>query len=103
MDLSAQSGTLHFAKASHLSKEASPFFEDDVVRSEYEVTGGEELRVGDVTFHSGWTIHGAGANQSHSVREAVAVCFVARGAKVYSQTQRKKFEVCDLACKQSAL
>ena len=48
--------------------------------------GGEErglrggaVRAGDVSFHSGWTIHGAGPNQSASDREAIAVVYVAKG------------------------
>ena len=101
VDAPPTSGTLLFAEGSHLSGEASPSFEDADVREAYRIAGGGAVRAGDVSFHSGWTIHGAGPNQSASDREAIAVVYVAKdkAKSLYTSEQRRKYEVCDFACR----
>jgi len=97
VDTPPTAGTLLYATGSHLSPESSPSFEQEAVRAEHRVAGGGPVRAGDVCFHAGWTIHSAGPNTSAATREAVAVCFVAKGAALYSPEQRKKHEVCEFA------
>ena len=40
------------------------------------------LAAGDATFHAGWTLHRAGANETAEVREAFTIIFFADGARL---------------------
>lgn len=40
------------------------------------------LEPGDATFHSGWTLHRAGANATNRMREAITVIYFGDGARV---------------------
>jgi ectoine hydroxylase-related dioxygenase (phytanoyl-CoA dioxygenase family) len=40
------------------------------------------MRAGDATFHSGWTLHGAPANETTTMRSVMTIIFFADGARV---------------------
>ena len=98
-DIPFDGGGLRFAKGSHLTGEASPSYLLDDLEERFELTAPQELRVGDVSFHGGWTIHGADANHTAVTREAVAVCFVEKDALNYTAAQKREYPVCDFATK----
>jgi len=40
------------------------------------------MRAGDATFHSGWTLHGAPANETTTMRSVMTIIYFADGARV---------------------
>jgi ectoine hydroxylase-related dioxygenase (phytanoyl-CoA dioxygenase family) len=42
----------------------------------------ERVDAGDATFHTGWTLHRAGANHTDEMREVMTVIYFADGTKV---------------------
>jgi ectoine hydroxylase-related dioxygenase (phytanoyl-CoA dioxygenase family) len=70
----AEMGLLAFAAGSHRSEAAA---EPDFQPME---TG--PLLPGDVSFHLGRTLHGAGANRTERMRETIAVSYFADGARI---------------------
>ena len=46
------------------------------------------MRAGDACFHSGWTLHAAGANASQTLREAMVVAYYADGMRVAEPANR---------------
>jgi ectoine hydroxylase-related dioxygenase (phytanoyl-CoA dioxygenase family) len=83
-------GTMTFASGSHLtgplvsreiSAETHALFEEALARKQYPLVD-YELRAGDATFHAGWTVHSAHANDSTQVREVMTIIYFADGAKI---------------------
>jgi len=97
VDIPRAAGPLQFAVASHLEGSAAACFAEAAVSEKYEIAGGGDLRVGDVTAHAGWTIHGAPSNLSTYTREALAVSFVADGAQQYSPELQSRYVLCQYA------
>ncbi|MXY48543.1 MAG: phytanoyl-CoA dioxygenase family protein [Gemmatimonadetes bacterium] len=58
---------------------ASESFFDDYVRSNRIPVVEEEIPAGDATLHSHWVVHGARANTSGRVREALGITFYEDG------------------------
>lgn len=48
------------------------------------------MRAGDATFHNGWLIHGATANQSDTIREAMIVTYYPDGTRVDELTNSSR-------------
>ena len=69
---------------------------DAEVRARWK-THSKSLNMGDATWHCGWTVHCAGLNSSASTREALTVCFAARGAQKYTEQQEVASELCRYA------
>ena len=61
---------------------ASESFFDDYVRSNRIPVVEEEIPAGDATLHSHWVVHGARANTSGRVREALGITFYEDGLHV---------------------
>mmetsp|Transcript_7365 Transcript_7365/g.11085 ORF Transcript_7365/g.11085 Transcript_7365/m.11085 type:complete len:188 (-) Transcript_7365:39-602(-) len=53
----------------------------------FELTDTEEMKIGDVTIHSGWTFHSSPSNTTHFPRYALAVCLFADGEYVKKNVQ----------------
>jgi ectoine hydroxylase-related dioxygenase (phytanoyl-CoA dioxygenase family) len=84
-------GTLVFATGSHIdgplasmhiSDEAETFFNRTVMEKEYPLAI-NEMRAGDATFHSGWTLHKAPGNATNRMRAAMTIIYFADGTKVH--------------------
>ncbi|MBI2418404.1 MAG: phytanoyl-CoA dioxygenase family protein [Ignavibacteriales bacterium] len=89
-DCPREMGSMTFAKGSHLrgqlsslpiSSTSNDFFRKHITEQQYELET-FDLRAGDVTFHSGWTLHCAGANNTLARRDVMTIIYYEDGAKV---------------------
>ncbi len=90
VDCSEDMGVIRFATGSHrlgrvadvsISDASQGVFERVIDQHGFPIHA-KEMRAGDATFHWGWTIHGAGANRSDRLREAMIATFFADGTRV---------------------
>jgi len=91
VDLPDEVGSMTFADGSHrlgdlrgpaISDASHEFFERLVEERGLPCTTHGALAAGDATFHTGWTLHRAGANPTSRRRPAMTVIYVADGARV---------------------
>ena len=91
VDCSREMGSIRFVRGSHrygdlegqhISDESAQHFDRFIARECLEIHQTEELAAGDCTFHLGWTVHGAPANHSAAMREAMIVTFYPDGTRV---------------------
>lgn len=92
VDVGAEMGMLAFASGSHLqgpigsikiSDESEEAYDRYVAAKGFPVARADSMRAGDATFHQGWTIHSAGANNSpDTTREVMTIIYFADGARV---------------------
>lgn len=91
VDCGEAMGPMTFASGSHrvsgwelrpIGDDTSAFLEDEIRRRGLPLGGGRALAAGDATFHSGRTVHCAGANGSDRRREVMTVIYHADGARV---------------------
>lgn len=57
-------------------------FAESIIQQGYEITSYRTLAAGDVTFHSGWTLHSAPTNKSDRTREVLVIVYYADGAHI---------------------
>ena len=90
IDVSLEMGPILFASGSHhegfagqyaISDDSQDVLGDLVERRGYPISQ-QAMQAGDATFHLGWTIHGASANQSDTLREAMIVTWYPDGTRV---------------------
>ena len=95
VDCSREMGTIRFVRGSHrygdlagrdISDESASHFDEFIARERLQVHQVEALAAGDCTFHLGWTVHGATANHSAVMREAMIVTFYPDGTRVDALT-----------------
>src|SRR5687768_33427 len=81
---STEMGTMRFASGSHkegylgpiaISDESEALFTEFVEQKGYEIAESGHMEAGDATFHSGWTLHSAGSNQTETMREAMTIIY----------------------------
>ena len=91
VDCSLDMGPLRFVAGSHkygnlegmsISEESRRFFDDFTEREGLEVVQVPGLKAGDCSIHLGWTVHGAPANRSDKVREAMTANYFPDGARI---------------------
>lgn len=91
VDIPAEVGSMTFANGSHLHGDLGPWiigdeseaaFSDLVAREGYETETHGAMRAGDATFHKGWTLHRAPANNSNLLRSVMTIIWYADGTKV---------------------
>lgn len=82
-------GTMKFAAGSQnegyvtaigISDESEQFFESYIADKNLEVHQSGTFALGDVSFHNGWVLHAAGANQTETMREAMTIIYYEDGA-----------------------
>jgi ectoine hydroxylase-related dioxygenase (phytanoyl-CoA dioxygenase family) len=103
VDISPIMGSMSFADGSHaegfipishqISDVSEAYFEGYCKGKGYDVTGGGEMRAGDATFHSGWTLHRAPGNVTDRVREVMTVIYYPEGTTVHEP--RNDFQAAD--------
>lgn len=90
VDVSYDMGALRFASGSHtggfmghikISDESEATFEQYVASQGFPIAC-SEMKAGDATFHSGWTLHAAPGNSSNSMREVMTIIYFADGIRV---------------------
>jgi ectoine hydroxylase-related dioxygenase (phytanoyl-CoA dioxygenase family) len=90
VDAPRESGTMSFAAGSHrkgslldisISDESHEQFEKLIARESLPVVD-HALLAGDATFHSGWTVHSAHANNTPRTREVMTVIYFADGTRL---------------------
>ncbi|MBT5875642.1 MAG: phytanoyl-CoA dioxygenase family protein [Candidatus Latescibacteria bacterium] len=90
VDVSTDMGPICFASGSHrdgylghykISDEAQSVFENVIKEKGWSVHQ-EPMKAGDATFHNAWIIHGATANATDRMREAMIVTYYPDGTKV---------------------
>lgn len=103
-DITLEMGPMTFVNGSHkfgylgklpISDESQNLFEKFIQERDLTLSVPTAMAAGDATFHSGWTLHGAGANSTAQIREAMTIIYFADGTRV-SQTDNKNREA-DLA------
>ena len=91
VDCSREMGSIRFVRGSHrygdlagqrISDESARYFDEFIARERLDIHQTEELAARDCTFRLGWTAHGAPANRSAAMREAMVVAFYPEGARV---------------------
>jgi ectoine hydroxylase-related dioxygenase (phytanoyl-CoA dioxygenase family) len=91
VDLSQEMGIMQFVSGSHergpiLSKEISDaseeFFAEYVSSNNLSVATKKSVRAGDATFHGGWTLHNAPANQTPVMREVMTIIYYADKTRI---------------------
>ena len=91
VDVPASVGSVVFASGSHRSgdlggaaigDDSQSHFDDMIAREKFELVSYAPMRAGDATFHSGWTLHGAPANETTTMRSVMTIIFFADGARV---------------------
>jgi hypothetical protein len=57
-------------------------FTESICKKGFNVSSYSHFSLGDVAFHSGWTLHSAPVNQSNHVREVIVIVYYADGAHI---------------------
>lgn len=90
IDVSLDMGPILFASGSYkegfagqhaISDSSQDVFEKVIEEKDYPIWQ-QAMNAGDATFHRGWLIHGASANKSDTIREAMIVTYYPDGTKV---------------------
>lgn len=91
VNITENMGIMRFASGSHklgyvtaeaISDASEQFFSDFVKQNNFNVEGTRQADAGDATFHSGWTLHQAPANQSTTMREVMTIIYFPDKTKV---------------------
>lgn len=57
-------------------------FAESMVQKGFQLKNYGAIKAGDVSLHSGWTLHSSGTNVSQQTREAMLIVYYADGAKI---------------------
>ena len=91
VDITDDMGILTFAGGSHrgglldsvaISDESQATLDQYVQQRGFPVWRPSQMKAGDATFHSGWTLHFAPGNVSDQMREVMTIIYFADGARV---------------------
>jgi ectoine hydroxylase-related dioxygenase (phytanoyl-CoA dioxygenase family) len=92
VDIDETMGLMKFASGSHrhsaglgelvISNDTDERLKSVIEERRWPVASTPPMKAGDATFHSGATIHSAGANDSDRVREVLTVIYYASGTRV---------------------
>lgn len=92
VDIDAEMGILTFASGSHkkgaigslaISDESEETYAKYISEHIFPIAKADSMTAGDATFHTGWTIHSAGANLSKTkTREVMTIIYYADGARI---------------------
>ena len=94
-------GPLEFSSGSHIIKEGRDLaISDDserIIHEKLRVTDFkhviEKFDIGEISFHSGWVFHRAGANQTNNVRKVMTVIYMDRNMKLKNQRMMDKLMI----------
>lgn len=95
VDIVPQMGALTFATGSHadgplsdvtISDASEAHFDALIAKRGFPLAQPRAMRAGDATFHSGWTVHKAGGNETGTMRAVMTVIYFADGLIVQEPT-----------------
>ncbi|EYF00563.1 phytanoyl-CoA dioxygenase family protein [Chondromyces apiculatus] len=90
-DVPVEMGGMYFARGSHLLGELGPHDISDATDVAFEAVVRERglprdelgaMRVGDVSFHHAWMVHGAHPNRTDQMRAVLVVHYMADGVRL---------------------
>ena len=91
VDVPSNVGSVVFASGSHrngdlggnaIGDDSQAHFERVIETEGFELVSYAPMRAGDASFHAGWTLHGAPANETTMMRSVMTVIYFADGARV---------------------
>jgi ectoine hydroxylase-related dioxygenase (phytanoyl-CoA dioxygenase family) len=91
VDIDVDMGMLTFASASQkkgsvldyeISEESEKEFDKYVRENNFEISRAKTMKAGDATWHTGFTIHNAPANNSAKMREVFTIIYLPDEAKI---------------------
>jgi ectoine hydroxylase-related dioxygenase (phytanoyl-CoA dioxygenase family) len=91
VDTTADMGTMTFVSGTQrlgylgdipISDSSEEYFENFIRERDLRAVNCGAMQAGDATFHSGWTLHGAPANQTQNTRAVMTIIYFADGARV---------------------
>jgi ectoine hydroxylase-related dioxygenase (phytanoyl-CoA dioxygenase family) len=91
VDIPASVGSVVFASGSHrrgdlggsaIGDDSQRYFDELVKHEGYDLVAYAPMRAGDATFHTGWTLHGAPANETSTMRSVMTIIYFADGTRV---------------------
>jgi len=91
VDVPTDVGSVVFASGSHkrgdlggsaIGDDSQSHFDQLIDREKFELTSYAPMRAGDATFHSGWVLHGAPANETKTMRSVMTIIYFADGTRV---------------------
>jgi len=91
VDVPTNVGSVVFVSGSHttgdlggaeIGDRSEAYFDRLISQRGFESQSYAPMRAGDATFHSGWTLHGAPANETNTMRRVMTVIYYADGTKV---------------------
>ncbi|MCW5943001.1 MAG: phytanoyl-CoA dioxygenase family protein [Fimbriimonadaceae bacterium] len=91
VDVTSDMGTMRFASGSQvegfigqlkISDESEAFFDRYVAEKGYPLVGCGDMKAGDASFHTGWTLHKAPGNAGAYPREAMTIIYVDADATI---------------------
>lgn len=91
VDVPSEVGSVVFVSGSHLSgnlggaeigDNSQHYFDRLITERNYTTHSYAPMRAGDATFHSGWTLHGAPANETKTMRCVMTIIYFADDTRV---------------------
>jgi ectoine hydroxylase-related dioxygenase (phytanoyl-CoA dioxygenase family) len=92
-------GPMKFASGSHrdghlgdvpIGEQSERIFSDMVAEKGFAQVSYDSFAPGDASFHSGWTLHGATANSTDTMREVMTIIYFADGTRVLPLEHRNR-------------
>lgn len=104
VDIVEETGMIRFASGSHkkgairsleISDESEEIYDKYIAENDFPIFQPDAMKAGDATFHLGWTIHSAGANNSaEKTREVMTIIYFADGARI--TPPQNKHQIADI-------
>ena len=97
VDVEPEMGGMLYASGSHrlgflgqheISDNSQLVYDGLIREQELVIATTAPMKAGDACFHAGWTLHGAGANATDKLREAMIVTWFADGMRVAPPANR---------------
>ena len=91
VDVPTDVGSVVFVSGSHkfgdlggaeIGDNSQSHFDDLIAQRGFAAKSYAPMRAGDATFHSGWTLHGAPANETNTMRRVMTIIYYADGTRV---------------------
>jgi len=91
VDVPSDVGSVEFVSGSHRSgdlggaeigDDSQQYFDHLIAERGLRTQSYAPMRAGDASFHSGWTLHGAPANETRTMRCVMTIIYYADGTRV---------------------